>query len=224
MTPTTSAAARRTTRDEGVTLIEVLVGMGLFTLVGTLLLGLGISTSQVTTQTRERTGVVEESRIAMERIARELRQASSINSVTLPATAQDPTTITFWTDFDGDTLPGSSVTDPEILTYTWTPPGVDGSAGRLTLQGGGMAQTVLSAGVTAFTIELRSSLWEYDANGDGKTTWEEIDAVGPPISVANGLPDNPDLNHIDLVALTMTVEDGGASETYQTMIDMRNRT
>ena len=77
-------AVRRPRADSGVTLIEVLVSMGLFALVGSLLLGLALSTDSVTASTRSRAGVTEETRTAMERLSRELRQSAGIDAVTLP--------------------------------------------------------------------------------------------------------------------------------------------
>src|SRR3546814_12863401 len=69
---TREPAAART--DEGSTLIEVLVAISLFTVLGALLLGFAISTGKVTDDTRSMTRVSEETRLAMERLTRELRQ------------------------------------------------------------------------------------------------------------------------------------------------------
>lgn len=208
--------------DGGFTLVEVLVSMGLFGLLTTLLLGLALSTNAVTEDTRDRTGVAEEARTAMERFSRELRQASSVDRVVLPASpGSGPTAVTFWTDFDGDGHRSSSATDPEVLTYCWNP-----TTDRLTLtdhSGCDDAQPVLAAEVTGFVVDLESSEWAYDANGDGITTWLELDARGAPVGNANTVADAPELAHVDLVGVTMTVEDGAGSQTYHTRIDLRNR-
>lgn len=211
-------------RDQGMTLIEVLVAMGLFGILSTLLLGLAVSTSAITDDTRARTGVTEEARTAMERMTREVRQASEIESVTLPSAANPTgiTSFTFWTDFDGDGLKSGNAADPEVMTYRWNP------ANRrlsLTAQTGSVEETrpVLAADVSSFVVELRSSSWEYDANGDGITTWQELDAAGPPVGNGNGAPDIVELERIDLLAVTLTVEDGAGRQTYRTQIDLRNR-
>ena len=216
-------AGPRPEGDDGMTLIEVLVGMALFSVLGVLLLGLALSTSRVTEGTRDRTVVNEESRSAMERIARELRQASTIDAVVLPPGAGTGTTsFTFWTDFDGDGLRSTGAGDPEVLTYRWDP-----ATEQLTLTAhdGGSPQTqpVLAAHVTGFIAELRSSRWEYDSNADGRTTWQELDAAGPPVGNGNGVADQPELAFVDLLGVTLTVEDGGGSATYKTLIDLRNR-
>jgi hypothetical protein len=36
-------------------------------------------------------------------------------------------------------------------------------------------------------------------------------------------PDGPELDHIDLVDITMTVLDGPRAQTYRTQVDMRNQ-
>lgn len=210
-------------RDEGVSLVEVLVAMGLFGVLGTLLLGFAIGTSKVTDDTRKLSGVNEESRLAMERFTRELRQANEITGFVVPSDpATDPIALTFWTDFDGDGAEEISATDPEVLTYRWNP-----ASNRLTLTANdptGVATTrpVLAANVSAFDIDLFSSLWEYDDDADGMTTWQEIDAHAP-VGDHDGAPDPAELELVDLVTITMTVLDGPHRQTYTTEVDLRNR-
>ena len=110
-------------RDGGMTLIEVLVAMGLFGVLASLLLGLALSTQAVTGDTRDRTGVNEEARIAMERIAREVRQSAGLDAVSLPGTPAHHTTtsFTFWTDFNNDDARTNNASDPEVMTYEWNP-------------------------------------------------------------------------------------------------------
>ena len=165
--------------------------------------------------------MAEEARTAMERLSRELRQAAAIDRVTLPASpGTGLTSFTFWSDFDGDGHRDTGAGDPEVLTYCWNP-----DTDRLTLTDQlscDDAQPVLAATVTRFVVDLESSEWAYDANGDGITTWSELDARGAPVGNGNGRPD-AELVHVDLVGVTMTVQDGAGSQTYQTRIDLRNR-
>lgn len=221
MTSMHGAAPARAPRDAGVSLIEVLVGMGLFSVLGTLLLSVALSTSGVTTDTRTLANVAEESRLAMERMTRELRQASAITDVELPPSST--TAFTFWTDFNGNDVQDLNAADPEVLTYRWNP-----GTKRLTLtandaSGTAITQPVLAANVFAFSLDLRSSQWQYDANADGKTTWQELDAAGAPVGNGNGVADSVELDSIDLVELNMTVLDGERSQTYTTKVDLRNR-
>jgi prepilin-type N-terminal cleavage/methylation domain-containing protein len=216
--------------DRGFSVVEVLVAMGLFSLLSTLLLGLALSTSQVTKDVQTLTNVNEESRLAMERLTRELRQASAITAVHLPETADttDTTALTFWIDFNGDGAQDLNAADPEVLTYRWNP-----VTARLTLTandatGTAVTRPVLAASVSGFTLGLRSSKWQYDVSisgqpPDGITSWQELDAAGPPVGNNNGALDSQELDSINLVALTMTVLDGERAQTYSTQVDLRNR-
>ncbi|PVG81539.1 hypothetical protein DDE18_16130 [Nocardioides gansuensis] len=209
-------------RDAGVTLIEVLVAMALFAVVGSVLLGFAVSTSRVTDQTRSMTLVSEETRLAMERFTRELRQASEVLHVALPPATGGGTALTFWTDFNGNGRQDLGAADPEVLTYRWTP-----TSRQLTLtanDASGTATTlpVLAAAVSDFGIDLRSSSWQYDADGDGITTWREVDASA---GNDNGVPDSAtELRHLDLVVVWITATDDIHEQSYHTQVDLRNRT
>jgi type II secretory pathway pseudopilin PulG len=211
-------------RDEGLSLVEVLVAMGLFSVLGTLLLGLALSTSQVTEDTRDLASVGEQSRLAMERITRELRQAEAVLAVHLPQSASDTTAITFWTDFDGDNVKNVSAADPEVMTYRWDP-----QTGELTLtandaSGTAVTRPMLAVNVTGFVLGLRSSKWQYDKSADSvPTTWQELDDAGAPVGNKNLVADGPELENIDLLDLAMTVTKGSHAQTYTTQVDLRNR-
>lgn len=220
-----TAHAEEEPRDSGLSLVEVLVAMGLFGMLTTVLLGFALGTSRVTEDTRKIAGVNEESRLAMERLTRELRQANAVLSLQVPTDpATDPTAITFWTDFNGNGAQDLSVTDPEVLTYRWTP-----TSKRLTLTandeaGTAVTRPVLAANVSNFTIDLYSSLWEYDgSDADALTSWTELDAAGAPVGDNDGTPDTVELDLVDLVGVSMTVLDGPHRQTYRTEVDLRNR-
>lgn len=213
-----------TSRDAGLGLVEVLVGMGLFAVLGTLLLGLALSTSRVTEDTRNLSAVGEQSRLAMERMTRELRQAEVVLSVQLPSSATDPTAITFWTDFDGDTVKDVNAADPEVMTYRWDP-----TTARLTLtandeSGAAVTRPMLAVNVTRFEVGLRSSKWQYDTSADRiATTWQELDQAGAPVGNGDAAANNPELESIDLVSLALTVSEGTHAQTYDTQVDLRNQ-
>lgn len=209
-------------RDAGFTLIEILVAMGLFGVLASLLLGLALSTGKVTNDVRALSNINEESRLAVERLSRELRQATQVTAVSLPVTAADRTALTFWTDFDGNGAQDLNAADPEILTYSWDP-----NDDRLSLtvndaSGSAITRPLLAANVSSLAFELRSSDWEFDADGDGQTTWQELDAVVAGGN-GNGRPDGPELLKLDLIGVRMTVLDGPRAQTYTTRVDLRNR-
>ena len=214
---------RPPSRDRGISLVEVVVAIALFGVLSTLLLGFVLSTSRVTEHGEKLTALNEESRLALERLTRELRQAKELLDVQLPVDETDSTALTFWTDFNGNGAADLGSADPEVLTYRWSP-----STSRLTLtandaSGTAVTRPVLAGSVTKFTVDLRSSLWQHDADGDGVTTWQELDAAGAGIGNANGVPDDVELSRSDLVAISLTVTDGTHSQTYTTEIDLRNR-
>lgn len=213
----------RETRDHGFSMIEVLVAMTLFGLVGSVLLGFAVSTAQVTDRVQVQGGITGESRVAMERMARELRQATEIDAVQFQSATTTTTAITFWTDFDGSGTRNTTGGDPEVLTYRWDP-----STRVLTLtandaSGTTLVRPILAATVLEFDLRLRSSLWQYDTTQDGEpTTWQDLDLAGAPVGNNNGAPDE-ELEHIDLVSVHMVVRDGDTSQTFDFRADLRNR-
>lgn len=211
-------------RDAGFSMAELLVAMALFAVVGSLLLGLVVSTAAVTDGVRVSGDLTGESRIAMERMARELRQARAVDAVQFRTETVTTTAITFWTDFDGDGVRDTGVADPEVLTYRWDP-----AERVLTLTaddaaGTAITRPILSGEVVEFDLQLRSSLWQHDTSPDGTpTTWLELDQAGSPVGNNNARPDAPELAHIDLVSVRMVVADGATRQTFSFQADLRNR-
>lgn len=219
---------RRSPRDAGVSLVEVLVAMTLFGVFSTVLLGFAVSTADVTEQVRATGDVNGESRLAVERMTRELRQAAVVEAVTTvgEGAARTPVAFTVWVDFDGNGVRDLSASDPEVLTYRWD--GWDPGSGRLTLtaddaSGSAVTRPVLAEVVTRFDVQLNSSLFEADADGDGTTTWRELDAAVAYGGNGDGLPNGQELRWVDLVAVAMTVRDAGESRDYSLQADLRNR-
>jgi len=217
-----SSAGRPQRPDAGFTLVELLVAMGIFGILATILLGLAISSSGVADDTRQLATVGDESRLGMERMTRELREAARIADVVLPPVAgQGPTRFTLWADFNANGCINRGAADPEELTYTWDP-----DARYLTLSAviNGVAHTerLLATKVSRFSLSLNSSSWQYDANQDGTTTSQEIDAS----SIGDRNPGNftsAELEHIDLVGLSITATDGSHDVDYSTDVDLRNQ-
>lgn len=206
------------TRDDGVSLVEVLVGMALFGVLSSILLGMSMSTSQVTQDVRRISRMNEDNQLAMERITRELRQATLVTGLHRSTGPSDPAHLEFAVDFDGAHGAATAVT----VRYEWDPEDQE-----LTISEGA-SSGVLASGVTAFTVDAGSTLWQYD-DGDGDTTWQELDAAGAPVGNTNGVLD-VELAHVDRLELTLSVEDDPEDEpesetfnqTYVTKVDMRN--
>lgn len=203
-------------RDAGFSMVEMLVGMALFAVLGTLLLGFAIGTTGVADDVRADSNTSGEARLAVERMTRELRQASEIRSVTIDATGR-VLSFTLGIDFDGEGgVEANAADDPEVLTYTWRP-----EERSLVLSGGGDSADVLAGGVVKADLRLRSSQWIHDANGDGTTTWQEIDDSS--VSTSDDQLDAAELALIDLVSVELEVQDGDTTRRFVVQADMRNR-
>jgi type II secretory pathway pseudopilin PulG len=208
--------------DAGFTLVELMVAITIFMTILALALAGTVTVSRALNDTRQFTTINEQSRVAMERITRELRQASEIVAVTIPSTVDGEVAVTFGVDFNGNQVLDTVAADPEVLTYRYEP-----ATDRLTLTandaaGDAITQPILSDDVSAFALDYRSSLWQYDSNGDGITRWSEIDAT-TGVGNKNGVLDAPELAKIDLVAITLTVLKGVHRQTYQTEVGLRNQ-
>ena len=221
-------------RDQGFTLVEVLVAMGLFLMLMSMIMLMVTSASRATQDTRQFTNINEQARLAVERLTRELRQAKEVQAVSLPSTPNGDVTLTFGVDFNGNGVIDNVAADPEVLTYRY-----DSHNQRLTLtandaSGTAVTRPILSEEVSAFTIQLRSSLWQYDGclstdsagvptgPKDGITDWTELDTICGGGN-NNGVLDSGEINRIDLVALTLSVLEGPHRQTYQTQVTLRNR-
>lgn len=224
--------------DAGFTLVETLVASILLILVLTMTLGVANSTGGVVGQARDSTDLNEEARVALNRMARELREASAITAVTNPA--QSPslavsyaspafdaaanTSLTFEADFNGNGTVEPNATDPEVVTYKF-----DRAASKLLLQAGGQTLPVLASNVTSFKLSFTSRQIAYDGTvtgspKDGVVTWEELDA-DPAAVKGNGNRrlDALELGFVDSVAIELTLFRGKHQQIYRTQVDLRNR-
>lgn len=236
--------------DDGFTLVEMLVAMVIvFVLLG-LTMSVLVSSNGVVKTTSQMNNLNEEARQAVNRMARDIRQASSIVTAVNPdGAAFNPSGIVavrLKADFDGDrciggvALPGVTTTclpynaaNPEDITYCYEPgsrqlyvidnqasPPVTPVSSTSTSCSGG--QPLLAGNVSGFKVEYRSNDYRYDLNPtDGVTTWTELDAAGPPVGNQNGLLD-AELTSIDSVVLDVTMQIANHSQVYRTQVDLRN--
>lgn len=136
---------------------------------------------------------------------------------------------------------------PETETFCWNPsdeliyliPQDPSSMSETTpVTSCGSSGTPLLAGkITAFELSYRSSLYRYQ-NTSGKdytygactgsgsscgvTTWYDLDAAGPPVGDSNNTLDTTELQYIDSVVITMTLQQAGHSQQFTTDVDLRN--
>lgn len=224
-------------RDAGATLVELLVAMTLLMVFGSMAVVAIVSARDATDSTRTSVRLNEDARVALNRLGRELRQADAITRVSkdgsptatapvLQASPKAARSFTLTVDFDGDGVIEPSAVDPEQITYTW-----DGT--RLLLSAfdtSGVLSTspVLAEQVSSFSVDFRSSEWAYDCNGDGVTSWTELDKFSTCAPSSAGVGDNSgtltstELAQVDSAVIEITVLQGSKRQDYRLQIDLRN--
>lgn len=224
---------QRDGRDEGFTLVEILVAASLFMLLNLFTFTAVIGNARVTETARAATDVNQEARVLLNRMARELREAKSITSAANPGTFPytspyavfDPnadSSLTFEVDFNGVNGIEPLAADPEVITYKY-----DRAGQRVLLQAGGQTLPVLAANVTAFKLSFTSRQFLYDGTVDGTkdnvVTWEELDADPTGVKGNKNKKLDLELNYVDAVTIEITLFKGQRRQTYRTQVDLRNR-
>jgi prepilin-type N-terminal cleavage/methylation domain-containing protein len=235
--------------DAGFTLVEMLVAVLVLSMLGTIFMTtvLGAQSSARTTATEQ--DLNEEARLALNRMARELRQATAVQTVLNPDGAayssSATTAVTFTADFNGDgcidgtaptptptpapTCVAYTASNPETLTYCWDPSAtvrqlylIPGTLSGQTCQVAG-ALPILAGQVSSFKLSYRSNQYLYDASGDGITTWTELDQAGPPVGNQDDALAAPELPNVDSVVIDLRVSANGKHpQSYATQVDLRN--
>lgn len=222
----------RVARDEGFTLVELLITIFLFAILTTILMTTVLTAANNFKTVRQTTDLNEESRLVLNRISRELRQASRIITpvVNPDGPAFDPNgdvAITFEVDFNRDK--NIVEADGERLTYLYDRTNPDVSKRkRLLLKTTGLTLPILASNVEAFKLSYTSSDWRCDSDSDGVVTWLEVESAPSPCPEAAGNSDSPplldvELTSIDAVTIYLTVLTGSRRQEYRTRIDLRNR-
>ncbi len=241
---------RRRQGEEGFTLVELMVAMSLMIVVITVSLTSVIAAQKAETTSRQVQNLNEEARQAMNRMARDLRQAQVLVTAVNPdgplySTSNTAiTALRFQGDYNGDGCSPSPLVattacpvaynpgNPEDLTYCFEASskqlyvidnqasGVTPITATSTACSGG--QPLLAGNVSRLEIAYRSAAYSYDTNPtDGVTTWRELDAAGTPVGNLNGRLD-VELPFVDSVSLSVTMTDAGHSQQYRTQVDLRN--
>lgn len=211
--------------DAGATLVEMLVAIVLFGVLGSVLGGSFLASRDAVKVARETHDLNEEARVALNRMSRELRQASALTAV---GGTTGSTSVTFQVDFNGNGVIDASAVDPEVLTYSW-----DGSKILLTANntsGTPVTQPILSGKVNAFSLDYFSNDYRQDCQTpkDGRSNWRELDAYTTTCTARSasgqtpGALDATELALIDTVTISLRVLEGARAQDYQTQVDLRN--
>lgn len=186
--------------EQGFTLVELLVSIGIFSVImaGMFSFLWGVSAHWQTGQ--EIADATENARLGLNRMTRELRQASMI-------TAADSTSVSFNVDFGGG---------QETITYTYTPGSetdgiANGTVWRTSTTSSG--QVALVDGVESIQFSYFGNNYRCDANADGIIAESEI----------YGCSGSP-LREIAEVDITLVMNAGDrTSKTFDAQAWLRNR-
>ena len=207
----------RTKTEHGFTLVELLVAMTLFAVIGSGFYMVLFATIRGGDTARNVTRGSEEARLGFNRIIRDTRESDQIAACT---TDGFPNCYHVKIDFDGDGLyqNPNSRGDFEDLTYTY-----HAGTGQIRLNGSLLITGVQPVG-TAPIFMYTSNRLEYDGNADGVTTWQELDGSGiAGVGNGNGVLDSSELSYITSVDYLFYVDAGGKRQKYYAQAQLRNR-
>jgi prepilin-type N-terminal cleavage/methylation domain-containing protein len=238
--------------DTGYTLIELLVAMAVLGVMIIVAMTVVVNSQDTVTTSKQLQDINEEARQAVNRMARDVRQATRVVTAVNPDgpayDSADLTALRFEADFDGDgciagvaptpapvpapTCKPYNAGNPEDITYCFQP----GVRQLYVIDNNSVAtpinatspdclggQPLLAGNVIGFAIQYRSNQYRHDLSpSDGITTWRELDAALPPVGDGDGLL-GVELAEIDSVVLSVRMELGGRTQDYRTQVDLRNR-
>ena len=215
--------------ESGFTLIEVLVGMALFSVLSIGFYQVMFSGVAGSETGRNIARVSEEARLAFNRMIRDTREATSF-ACTGPSTGPciSGSSFTVEVDFNGDgeihnppelRSNGVAETEYERLTFAY----VD-ARDAITLNGEVLIDGVEPAGGRPI-FDYSSNLLQYDRSpSDGTTRWQEIDASSDPgIGDADGAIDETELQFLSNVTFAFQVREDDRATEFFAEAQIRNR-
>jgi prepilin-type N-terminal cleavage/methylation domain-containing protein len=207
--------------QEGFTLVELLVGILLMSIVSIGFYSVLFASSRASDTSRAVTKISEEARLGFSRMVRDTRQGRGLVAAT-------STSYTVEVDFDGDgaiAVEGTtnSQDDYEVLTFSFNK-----VANTVSLNGEILMRRVQciddSDPCEAFTYT--SNRLEYDWNRDGITEWDELDAAPSKgvigVGNGNGVLDSKEIPFISNVTYELKVVEKDSSTDYIAEAQLRN--
>jgi prepilin-type N-terminal cleavage/methylation domain-containing protein len=235
--------ARFRRREEGFSLVELLVGVTVFGLISTTVAAAVLTSSKVADNNVVFNDLNGEARNVLNRVSRELREAKRITAVTNPGgtgyVPESDVALTLEVDFDGDGTIEASAADPEVLTYRY-----QRSTRQLLLTAAGYTVPVLAGNVEDFKLTYYARVGTADrlaldglggASGglcgsmpttpvkDNQLEWMELDA--DPLKKygdCNGVLSAAELPYISSVGIELEVLKEPREQVYRTRVDLRN--
>ncbi len=214
---------RKDAGERGFTFVEMLVMLTVFSALATGVYGVMLSVSHGSEQARRVAGVSEQARLAFNRMVRDTREGTAIDSV-----APDLQSFEVHVDFDGNNvitpLPAANALgDVEELTYSFDP----GTKtlrlnGEVLLKGAECVRDASGNCLPAFSFG--SNRLEFDTDKNGVTSWQELDAAPATYGVGNGDGQlNWELPLISNVSFALRVKDGDIKTDFYAEAQLRNQ-
>jgi prepilin-type N-terminal cleavage/methylation domain-containing protein len=224
--------------DQGFSLVELLVGIAMFSVIAAGFLPVLFSVARSTDSTASSVRVSEEARLGLNRLVRDTREAGWIDlSSTDPTATHDSFTVKIDYDADGaftNPASGTAQGNYEIVTYAY-----DAGNDRITVTAPGVGTETLARGVdcvrdvngvcTSDVFSFSSNRLEYDWDQNGVTTLTEINATACPpnnlttLDACNAELVNQELALVTNVNVAVELTVGGRSSDYYAEAQLRNR-
>jgi prepilin-type N-terminal cleavage/methylation domain-containing protein len=211
-------------REDGFTLVELLVAIGIFAVVSVAFYQVLFSARSGSITARDIARTSEEARLGFNRMVRDTREALKVR-------AASSTSFTVEIDFDQDGTPEPSPSvatgSYEVITYTF-----NAGPATITATAGGVTE-VLMDGVECLPkasppsschpmFRFASSRLDYDTNTDGITDESELMAA-PLITNGNSVLDGQELLFVDSVRFGLRVRENDSIEAFYAEAQLRNR-
>jgi prepilin-type N-terminal cleavage/methylation domain-containing protein len=199
-------------RESGVTMVELLVAIGIFSVVSASFYAVLFAVQRGSNDARSVAVVSEEARLGFNRMVRDTREG-------LELTTASPDSFTVNVDYENDDLP------PQTLTF-------EKSGTEIQLNG-----ETLIAGVDCIRrndacvqdiFRFTSNRLEYDWDGSGVTTWQELDESADPSHGVIGVGNDDGVLNIELpfvtdVMFALEITSSESSSELIASAQLRNR-
>ncbi len=211
--------------EAGFTLIELLVTMTILAVASIAFYQLLFSVAKGTDTAEDVARVSDEARLGFARMVRDTREGEAVT-----ATTTSPESFTVAVDFDQNgVITPYPATNPagdyEELIYKF-------ESGKIRLNGellmDGVSCVPVPSGGCAPVFDYSSGELRYDWNGDGVTTWRELDAAAAPsygvvgVGNNNGVLDSAELPFITQVEFNVRVTKGDSATDFYSLAQLRN--
>ena len=209
----------------GFTLVELLITMFLLSLATTMFLSVMLSVSRGSDRSRSVTRVSEEARLGFNRMVRDTREGEKL-------VAAEDDTYHLQVDFNADEIitlaPAANPSgDFEDLTFAWDAADLEIEInGEVLMESVDCIRPMGGGACTKPVFTYSSDRLEYDWDGNGTTSWEELDEAGSHgvVGIGNGDGDlgGAELPFVSYVNFAVRVVDDDSSSDFFVEAQLRN--